>query len=316
MSTNINNTKAIVLILLGMTVFAIQDTLIKLTSDNINLYLIYFVRCIVGLIVIITYLKVKKIPIIFKTYYPKLTILRTIAFFLGFSLYYFSLSKLSLALAVTLFFVSPFCVSIFSMLIIKEKVGLRRWSAIIIGFIGVYLVMDPNFKDFNVYTICPVLCAICYAFTVVIQKRTSDKDSVFSQILHIYLSAMFFAIIIKFTLSNFNFDQDTVKSYYYILREWKIDSFLSFFYLITIGFTGVIGFFCLFTAYNIGSPSAIAPFVYIIILWAIIISWIIWEDTLEPKAYLGLTFIIMAGIYTFIRESKLNKELSINKPLR
>ena len=70
MSTNINNTKAIVLILLGMTVFAIQDTLIKLTSDNINLYLIYFVRCIVGLIVIMTYLKVKKIPIIFKTYYP------------------------------------------------------------------------------------------------------------------------------------------------------------------------------------------------------------------------------------------------------
>ena len=54
MSTNINNTKAIVLILLGMTVFAIQDTLIKLTSDNINLYLIYFVRCIVGLIVIMT----------------------------------------------------------------------------------------------------------------------------------------------------------------------------------------------------------------------------------------------------------------------
>ena len=176
--------------------------------------------------------------------------------------------------------------------------------------------MDPNFKDFNVYTICPVLCAICYAFTVVIQKRTSDKDSVFSQILHIYLSAMFFAIIIKFTLSNVSFDQDTVKSYYYILREWEIDSFLSFFYLITIGFTGVIGFFCLFTAYNIGSPSAIAPFEYIIILWAIIISWIIWGDTLDPKAYLGLTFIIMAGIYTFIRESKLNKELSINKPLR
>ena len=106
------------------------------------------------------------------------------------------------------------------------------------------------------------------------------------------------------------------RQYYYILREWEIDSFLSFFYLITIGFTGVIGFFCLFTAYNIGSPSAIAPFEYIIILWAIIISWIIWGDTLEPKAYLGLTFIIMAGIYTFIRESKLNKELSINKPLR
>ena len=316
MTTNIDNTKAIILILLGMTVFAIQDTVIKLISGDVNLYLIYFIRCIVGLIVIITYLKLKKIPIIIKTFYPKLTILRTIAFFLGFSLYYFSLSKLSLALAVTLFFVSPFCVSIFSMIIIKEKVGARRWSAIIVGFIGVFLVMDPNFQDFNIYTICPVLCAICYAFTVVIQKKTSDKDSVFSQILHIYLSAMIFAILIRFTLSNIDFDQATIQSYDYILREWKINSFLLFFYLITIGFTGVIGFLCLFNAYNIGSPSAIAPFEYIIILWAILISWFIWGDTLEPKAYLGLTFIIIAGIYTFIRESKLNKELSINKPLR
>ena len=121
---------------------------------------------------------------------------------------------------------------------------------------------------------------------------------------------------IKITLSNIDFDQATIQSYYYILREWKINSFLLFFYLITIGFTGVIGFLCLFNAYNIGSPSAIAPFEYIIILWAILISRYIWHETLQPKAYLGLTFIIMAGIYTFVREAKLKKQLSINKPLR
>ena len=87
-------------------------------------------------------------------------------------------------------------------------------------------------------------------------------------------------------------------------------------YLVAIGFTGVIGFFCLFTAYNIGSPSAIAPFEYIIILWAILISWLIWGESLNTKAYVGLFFIIGAGIYTFVRESKLNKNLSVDKPLR
>ena len=72
--------------------------------------------------VIITYLKLKNIPIIIKTHYPFLTILRSTIFFLGFSFYYFSLSKLSLPLAVTLFFVSPFFITIFSMLILKEKI--------------------------------------------------------------------------------------------------------------------------------------------------------------------------------------------------
>ena len=316
MNTYTNNSKAIILIFLGMTVFSLQDAFIKLLSDSINLYLIYFVRCIIGLLVIICYLKIKNIPIVFKTYYLKLTVLRTVAFFIGFSLYYFSLSKLSLALAVTLFFVSPFFVSIFSMIIIKEKVGLRRWGAIIIGFIGVYLVMNPNFEAFNIYTLFPVLCAICYAFTVVIQKKTSDKDTVFSQILHIYLSALFFSLIIKLVLLNITFNPETLENYNYILRNWEIDSFFHLSLLLSIGFTGVIGFLCLFTAYNIGSPSAIAPFEYIIIFYAIIISWIIWDETLNLRAFIGLVLIITAGIYTFFREAKLSKSLSINKPLR
>ena len=78
---NQNNPKAILLILIGMTVFAVQDTLIKLISHDTNIYLIYFVRCLIGLSIIFTYLKIKKIPLIIKTHYPLLTIIRCIVFF-------------------------------------------------------------------------------------------------------------------------------------------------------------------------------------------------------------------------------------------
>ena len=313
---NKNNTKAIILIFIGMTVFALQDTFIKLLSSSTNIYLIYFARCLVGLLVTIVYLKYNKIPIVYKSHYPLLTIARAISFFLGFSLYYFSLSKLSLPLAVTLFFVSPFFVTIFSIFIMKEKVGLRRWLAISVGFLGVYLVMDPEFNNFNVYTLFPVVCAICYAFTVIIQKKTSDKDSLFSQILHIYLSAIIFSIIIKFSLSTINFSASTIDEYNFILMNWKISNYFSFLLLILIGLTGVIGFFCLFGAYNIGSPSSIAPFEYVIILWVLLISWFLWGETLELKGFIGLFLIIISGIYTFIREAKLNRQISIDKPLR
>ena len=316
MIQNKDNRKAIILILIGMTVFALQDTFIKILSYDTNIYLIYFSRCIIGLSVIFVYLKIKKIPIIFKTYYPILTIFRTIAFFLGFSLYYYSLTKLSLAMAVTLFFVSPFFITIFSMLIIKEHVGWRRWMAILVGFIGVYLVMDPKFDDFNIYSLFPVICAICYSFTIIIQKKTSDKDSLFSQVMHIYLSAIIFSLIIKTSLGAFNFDPEIVNKYNFILMSWKISNYTNFLMLLGVGFTGVIGFLCLFGAYNMGSPATIAPFEYVIIFWAILISWFLWGETLAFKAYIGLFFIIAASFYTFLREINLNKQISLDKPLR
>ena len=188
---NKNNPKAILLILLGMTVFALQDTFIKLLSDDTNIYLIYFVRSTIGLLIICCYLKFKKIPIIIKTYYPFLSALRVSLFFLGFSLYYYSLTELSLALAVTLFFVSPFFVTIFSMLIIKEYVGIRRWMAIIVGFIGVYLVMDPKFNDLNIYSFFPIICAICYSFTVVIQKKHQTRIHYFLKY-YIFIFQLFY----------------------------------------------------------------------------------------------------------------------------
>ena len=316
MIQNKDNPKAILLILLGMTVFAVQDTFIKILSDDTNIYLIYFVRCLVGLSIIVIYLKDKKIPIIISTHYPLLTISRTIIFFLGFSLYYYSLTKLSMAVAITLFFVSPFFITILSMFIIKEKVGLRRWMAILVGFVGVYLVMNPNLKNFNIYLLFPIICAFCYAFTVVIQKKTSDKDSLFSQVIHIYISAMIFSIIIKSLFTHINFEPEIINQYKFLLTDWKIHNYVNFIMLITIGITGVTGFFCLFGAYIIGSPSVIAPFEYVMILYGILISWFIWDETLNFRGYIGLFFIITAGIYTYLREKKLNKKISIDKTLR
>ena len=316
MNQHKDNRKAIILILIGMTVFALQDTFIKLLSQDTNIYLIYFCRSIIGLFVIFAYLKFNNIPIVVKTNYFLLTSFRSIAFFFGFSLYYYSLTKLSLAMAVTLFFVSPFFISILSMLIIKEKIGIRRWLAIIVGFLGVYLVMNPKFDDFNIYSLFPVICALCYAFTVIIQKKTSDKDSLFSQVIHIYISAIIFSIIIKSSLNVYDFQPETIERYKFLLTEWQISNYINLLMLLGIGLTGVTGFFCLFGAYNIGSPATIAPFEYIIIFWAIFISWFLWGETLNLKAYIGLFFIISAGFYTFMREINLNKRISLDKPLR
>lgn len=311
-----NNIKAIFLIILGMFVFSIQDTLIKLMSDSINIYVIYLVRSTVGILVILTYCWIYKIQLIFKTYYPFITILRVSIFFLGFSLYYFSLSKISLPEAVTLFFVSPFFVTISSKFIMGENIGIYRWSAILIGFIGVYLVLDPNFNDFNIYTLFPIFCAFFYALTVVIQKKTSDKDSLFTQILHTYLSAIVFSIIIYFYVNNLTFTPYQLLEYKFVLISWNIPSLNYFLLLIIIGFTAVIGFFSIFGAYRIGSPSTIAPYEYSLIIWSILFGYFIWNDYLTIKAMAGLSLILIASFFTLYREYNLSIKVITDKPIR
>ena len=311
-----NNIKAIILVVIGMFVFSIQDALIKVISGSVNIYVIYIVRSIIGLLAILIYCKLKNIKLIFKTHYPIITTLRVSGFFLGFSLYYFSLSKISLPEAVTLFFVSPFFVTIASKFLIGEKVGIYRWSLIFVGFIGVYLVLNPDFNNFNIYSLFPIFCAFFYAMTVVIQKKTSDYDNLFTQIIHTYISAIIFSIIIYIVLKNLTFSSNQLIEYNFILMSWGIPNIFSFFILVIIGFTGVIGFFSIFGAYRMGSPSTIAPYEYSLIIWSIILGYLIWNEYLSFRGFIGLFLILSASFFTLYREYILNVKINTDKPLR
>ena len=311
-----NTPKAILLIIIGMTVFALQDALIKFISEETNIFLIYFSRAFIGIILLTFFLYLKKEKIIFKTHYPILTIVRAIVFFLSFNLYYFSLTKLSLAKAITLFFVSPFFITILSILFLKEVIGLKRWFALIVGFIGVYLVMEPNYNDFDIYSTFPILCAFGYALTMIIQKITSEKDNLYSQTFHLYFAAIIFSILIGVISADGKFYTPLNKDLYFLLQPWIINSYFIFFSLLSIGFITVVGFLCIFQAYRIGSPPSVALYEYIIIVWGLIISWFVWDETLSLSGYIGLILIIFGGIYTYIREHRKNVKITLDKPLR
>ena len=102
----------------------------------------------------------------------------------------------------------------------------------------------------------------------------------------------------------------------FLLREWSLNNIYIIFSLLFIGVTGVVAFLCIFQAYRIGSPPSVAPFEYTLIVWSLIISWIIWKETLNLKGFIGLGLIVFAGIYTFIRENKKHVQITIDKPLR
>ena len=316
MSKKNNNPKGIILILIAMMVFSVQDGIMKHIYNFVSLYEIYLIRTVVSFILILIFLILTKKPIVFKSQYPILTICRVILFFFGFSSFYISLSVLPLGTATALFFVTPFLITIFAHFFLKEEIGPRRWSAIAVGFVGVYITLNPDFSNFNYLSLLPILCAFCYSLSMIIIKKTSDKDSVYTQTFTFYTGAIIFSIIFYFVIGDGKFNTTEHPAAQFIFREWFVDIENSILFMVATGVTATLAFLLLFSAYSIASPAVVSPFEYSILLWSPLIGWIYFNEVPTLSTVIGILIIVSSGIYIFLREKAQDQSIVTDKPLR
>ena len=311
-----NNPKGIILILLGMFIFSIQDSIMKYIYSFVSLYEIYLIRTLVSFVIILLFLKITKKPIIFKTQYPLLTFCRIILFFFGFSSFYISLTVLPLITATALFFVTPFLITIFAKFFLKEQIGPRRWLAVIIGFIGVYVILNPDFNNFDYMSLTPILCAFCYSLSMIIIKITSEKDSVYTQTFTFYFGAIIISVIFYFTFGDGQYNTIDHPASQFIFREWFSNLENSMLLMIATGFTASVAFLLLFSAYRIASPAVVSPFEYSILVWSSLSGWFFFNEIPDLKTIIGIILIVCGGIYIFIREKAQDQSIVTEKPLR
>ena len=311
-----NNPKGIILILIGMLIFSIQDSIMKYIYNSTSLYEVYIIRTLVSFLIIIIFLKFLKKPIVFKTHYPFLTFCRIILFFFGFSSFYISLTIMPLAMATALFFVSPFLITIFAKIFLKDQVGPRRWLAVIVGFFGVYIILNPNFDNFNYLNLTPILCAFCYALSMIIIKKTSDKDDVYQQMFQFYIGALIISGIFYLFIGDGQYNTIDNPAAQFIFREWFSNLEFSLIYMIVLGFTAAAAFLFVFSAYRIASPAAVSPFEYSILIWSSLSGWLFFDEVPGLRTILGMFLIVAGGIYIFIREKVQEQSIVTEKPLR
>ena len=316
MSKKNNNPKGIILILIAMMVFSVQDGIMKHIYNFVSLYEIYLIRTVVSFIFILIFLIISKKPIVFKSQYPILTLCRVILFFFGFSSFYISLTVLPLGTATALFFVTPFLITIFAHFFLKEEIGPRRWSAIAVGFVGVYITLNPDFSNFNYLSLLPILCAFCYSLSMIIIKKTSDKDSVYTQTFTFYIGAIIFSIIFYFVMGDGKFNTTEHPAAQFIFREWFVDIENSILFMVATGVTATLAFLLLFSAYSIASPAVVSPFEYSILLWSPLIGWIYFNEVPTLSTVIGILIIVSSGIYIFLREKAQDQSIVTDKPLR
>ena len=311
-----NNPKGILLIFIGMFIVSFQDATFKYIYNSVSLYEVYLIRTLTSFLIIVFYLKLTNKPIIFSTHYPLLTLVRVTLFFFGFSSFYISLTIMPLATATALFFASPFLITIFAIFFLKEEVGLRRWTAVIIGFIGVYVILNPDFNNFDYLSLTPVFTAFCYALSMIIIKKTSDKDDVYSQMFHFYIFAVTVSLIIYFFMGDGQYNNFDHPASQFIFRKWFSNLEFSLPYMVFIGAIGATGFLCFFTAYRIASPAVISPFEYSILVWASLNGWIFFDEIPGQRTIAGMILIVSGSIYIFIREKAQDQSIVTEKPLR
>ena len=304
-----NNFKGLFLILIGMLFFIIHDTLIKLTVNDLSLLQILVFRALVGSSILIIYLLYTKQNIVFSSAHPYVAIFRGLSFFFGFLLFFISLSKIGLAEATSLFFVSPFFITIFSYFILKNEIGINRIFSIVVGFSGTLLIIKPDFTNINIYMIFPIITACTYALSMTLAKKTSKNDSLFQQTFHIYIGSFiggsFISTLIYYSDINFNILDN-------FNNPWIINDIQTIAFIIFIGVLGSLGIISLIAAYRIGSPLINAPAEYVHLIFAVIIGFVIFDELPDFYSFIGIILIVASGIYIVFRENR-RKNLVVAK---
>ena len=285
-----------------MTILAIQDVLIKLVSDELSLFQIQFFRSTIGIAVIIGYQAIIHEPIRLSTAYPLLTVCRGLMFFFGYSAFYFAQSKMPIATMTVLFLVSPFFITLTSIYFFKSQVGYRRWISILIGFVGVVLICQPETGQFNFYYLIPIIVALSYAFSIIIVKKTADRDTLYQQMILTYLIMGLLSGITGLLFGDGRFDTAENSEITFIVRSWQFVEIESTFKLFAISVLGSVGLLVLMGAYRVADPAVISPYEYSLLIWMILLGYLVWGDVPSFNIAIGMVLIVGAGIYMFYRE--------------
>ena len=312
----IDDRVGIYFILLGMLLFSIQDVLVRQLSDYASLIQILFIRGIIGGLILLFYLKLTKRSISFSSSYPLLVISRVLLFFTGFLCFYFALGKMELAEATSLFFISPLFITILSKYIFKSEIGVYRICAIIVGFVGVLFILKPNTDEFNKIALLPIFTAFTYSVSMMIVKYTREKDSIFQQMLHLYFGSVVLAFVAWLIIPLIEFEPSLATNIEFLIRDWTIYNDSVLLMLLAVAFIGSAGMLLLTSAYRVGSPPVIAPFEYIILIFAIGNGFLFFREIPDIYSILGMLLIFASGLFIFIRDGIKKESVALKTSLR
>ncbi len=300
----------------GLAIFSVQDVIVRTLSDRLPALEITFIRGIVAMIPVMIILRIEGGMHLMRTRRPVIAILRGLCGLISFTFYYLALAALTFADAVTLFYSSPLFVTAMAIFLLKEKVGLRRVTAVLFGFCGVIVVARPGGGDIDPAMYLAVGAAISYGVMVILTRKVAAAErgstlSFYSMITFIVASGLAGLLFGDGSLAELDHP-----SAQFLFRAWTMPSANDFLLISICGVIAGVGFYCLTQAYRLAPASSIAPFEYSSLPLAVLWGYLFWAELPGPATIAGLALIVGSGLYILHREGIRGRRLNKGGPLR
>ena len=280
-----------VLYMVGSVIcFSVMDICVK-WLDYYPVGQVLFLRFFIGFIPIFFIIPKEKLLSFYKTSRPGLHAFRAITGALAIIALFVGLRELPLADVVSLTFGGPIFVTVASIFFLSEKVGIKRWSAVFLGFIGMLLIVQPAFIDLNFYYLTPIIFCIFFACVAISVRSLSKTEAN-------YTIAFYFTLLC--TLLGLG-------SIFFV--EWKLPSLLDFLIFMIMGLCGSIANLLLTQSYRLAEASLVTPIKYLSLVFAIIFGFMIWSEIPKVLTLIGAALVIISSLIIFVRETKLKKQI-------
>lgn len=279
-----------------MAVFALLDGLGKLVmQQHLPLFVAVFFRYLVALLLAIVIVMRAGGPALLSTRHPMLQSLRGLMLLSATWLNFAAISYLQLAQTAAISFTIPLWVCALSVPLLGEKVGLWRWSAVIIGFLGVLVIMRPGTMGFHWAMLFSLASALCGSIYNILTRKVGGRDRAETSLFYVGLVGCLAAA--------------TPLGWYWQLPEgwqWVI--------LLAIGLCGGVGHLMLIQAHRLAPASLLAPFIYTQIVWMILLGFAMFGDLPDAWTLAGAAIVIASGLFVFMRERVLGREATVAAP--
>ena len=277
---------------LSICAFSIMDVIVKWSVDY-PIGQVLFFRGFFGIVFYFFIIPRNRFHNFYVTKRAGLHFLRCFSGLIALVAIFIALRSLPLATVVSISFAAPIFTTIFSIFLLHEKVGMYRWLAVIIGFIGILVITEPGISSLNIYYIFPIIFCLGLSYVAIAIRQLSTTEPV-------WLISFYFSLSI------------TLLSFLTIPYGWVMPDLKDFLTLSMIGIFGGVANLWLGQSYKYSEVSLVTPLKYLALLFAIIFGYFIWNEIPTIKTLFGALLVIVSTMIIFRREIY-NKKLITSK---
>ena len=275
---------------ISICAFSLMDIIVKWSVDY-PIGQVLFFRGFFGIIFYFFIIPRERLHNFYQTKRAGLHLLRCLSGLIALVSIFIALRELPLATVVSISFASPIFATILSIFFLSEKVGIFRWLAVIIGFIGILVITEPGITELNIYYIFPIIFCLGLSYVAITIRQLSSTEPV-------WLISFYFSLSI------------TLLSLFTIPQGWVMPSFNHLILLSLVGIFGGVANLWLSQSYKYAEVSLVTPLKYLALVFAIFFGYFIWDEIPTIKTLMGAFLVIVSTLIIFRREIYKKKIIS------